>query len=68
LLSAVVGAFHAVEKNRFNASVLATAFYGICAQKASKLAQGPASLKIKFLDELNLIPQDSRKPLMLLRP
>lgn len=59
LLSAVVAAFHAVEKNRFNASVLATAFYGICAEKASKSAQGPASLKIKFLDELNLIPKDS---------
>ncbi|MFZ2315838.1 MAG: hydroxyethylthiazole kinase [Gammaproteobacteria bacterium] len=58
LLSAIVGAFHAVEKNRFDASVLATAFYGSCGEKASKSAQGPASFKIKFLDELNLIPKE----------
>lgn len=56
LLSAVVGAFHAVEKNRFNASVLAAAFYGICGEKAAKKSQGPASFKIHFLDELHLIP------------
>ena len=58
LLSAVVGAFHAVEKNRFEAGVLATAFYGICGEKAAKAVQGPASFKIKFLDELNLIPEE----------
>lgn len=57
LLSAVVGAFHAVEKNRFDASVLATAFYGICGEKAAIEVHGPASFKVKFLDELNLIPQ-----------
>lgn len=58
LLSAMVGAFHAVEKNRFEASVLATAFYGICGEKAEKTAQGPASFKIQFLDELNLMPEE----------
>ncbi len=58
LLSAVVGAFHAVEKNRFAAGVLATAFYGVCGEIAEKSAQGPASFKVKFLDELNLIPEE----------
>jgi hydroxyethylthiazole kinase len=58
LLSAMVGAFHAVEKNRFDASVLATAFYGICGERAERSVQGPASFKIKFLDELNLIPEE----------
>lgn len=58
LLSAVIGAFHAVEKNRFDASVLATAFYGICGEKAAQTVQGPASFKIKFLDELNLAPHE----------
>lgn len=58
LLSAIVGAFHAVEKNRFDASVFATAFYGICGEKAARKVQGPASFKIQFLDELNLIPDE----------
>ncbi len=58
LLSAIVGAFHAVENNRFDASVLATAFYGACGEKAEQKAQGPASFKIKFLDELNLMPEE----------
>lgn len=52
LLSAVVGAFHAVEKNRFEASVLATVFYGICGEKAAEKSHGPASFKINFLDQL----------------
>lgn len=58
LLSAIVAAFHAVEKNRFTASVLAAAFYGICGEKAAQSAQGPASFKLKFLDELNVDPED----------
>ena len=58
LFSAVVGAFHAVEKNRFDASISATVFYGICGENAAKRAQGPASFKIKFLDELNLMPKE----------
>jgi hydroxyethylthiazole kinase len=58
LLSAIVGAFHAMEKNRFDACVLATAFYGICGERAARSVEGPASFKIKFLDELNLIPEE----------
>lgn len=58
LLSAIVGAFHAVEKNKFEASVLATAFYGICGERAAMHANGPASFKVNFLDELNLIPEE----------
>lgn len=58
LLSAVVAAFHAVEKNRFDACTLATAFYGICGERAAVSSRGPASFKINFLDELNLIPKE----------
>lgn len=58
LLSAIVATFHAIEKNRFTASVLATAFYGICGEKAAKSASGPAAFKVKFLDELYFMPEE----------
>jgi len=57
LLSAVVAAFHAVEQNRFEASVLATAFYGICGENAAKKSNGPGSFKMQFLNELNFLPE-----------
>lgn len=56
LLSAVVGAFHAVEKNRLDASAAATIFYGICGEIAEKETKGPGSFKMKFIDALNSIP------------
>lgn len=56
LLAAIIGSFHALEKNRFNACALAVSFYGICGERAASRAKGPASFKIQFLDELNLIP------------
>lgn len=57
LLSAVIGAFHAVEGNSLAASKLATVFYGICGEKAAQKVQGPGSFKMRFLDELHLIPE-----------
>jgi hydroxyethylthiazole kinase len=56
LLSAVVAAFHAVEKNRFEAATLATLFYGTCGEIAEKSAQGPASFRTLFLDALHSLP------------
>lgn len=57
LLSAIVGAFHAVEKNRLQACSLATVFYGLCGEKAAQHAKGPAAFKAKFIDELALLPE-----------
>lgn len=57
LLSAIVGSFHAVEKNRFNAAVAAAIYYGVCGEVAALQASGPASFKIKFLDALHSTPE-----------
>src|SRR5689334_13033503 len=56
LLSAVVAAFHAVEKNRFEAAKIATLFYGICGEIAESKAQGPGSFRTQFLDALHCPP------------
>lgn len=53
LLSAVVGAFHAVEKNSYDAACAAVLFYAVCGENAAKLAPGPGSFHVRFLDELN---------------
>jgi hydroxyethylthiazole kinase len=53
LLSAVVGAFHAVDENRFNAAANALVFYGVCGEIAAQTAQGPGSFKVNFLDALH---------------
>jgi hydroxyethylthiazole kinase len=52
LLSAVIGAFHAVEKNRFDAACAATVFYGICGEKAAAKSILPGTFKNYFLDAL----------------
>ncbi len=52
LLSGVVAAFAAVEKNRFQAAMAATLFYGRCGEMAEKKSQGPGSFKYQFLDAL----------------
>lgn len=52
LLSAVVGAFHAVEPDRFTAAAAATLFYGICGETAAEQATGPGSFRSAFLDAL----------------
>ena len=56
LLTAVVGAFHAIEKNRFAAAEIATVFYGICGEIAEKKSNGPGSFRTQFLDALHSIP------------
>ncbi len=52
LLSAVVGAFHAIEADRFTAAAAATWFYGICGETAAENAAGPGSFRTAFLDAL----------------
>lgn len=53
LLSAVVAAFHAVEKNSYDASLMAAYFYGKCGEKAAVTTQKPGSFKVNFLDSLS---------------
>lgn len=56
LLSAVIAAFHAVEKNRFEAAKMATLFYGVCGEIAENNINGPGSFRTQFLDALHCIP------------
>jgi hydroxyethylthiazole kinase len=57
LLSAVIAAFHAIEKNRFEAAKMATLFYGICGEIAENKANGPGSFRTQFLDALYFSPE-----------
>jgi hydroxyethylthiazole kinase len=54
LLSSIVGAFHAVEENRFIAATTAVEYYGICVGNANSKAAGPGSFKSGLIDELYL--------------
>ncbi|WML39434.1 hydroxyethylthiazole kinase [Neobacillus sp. OS1-2] len=60
LLTSVIGAFTAVEKDLLLASVAALTFYGISAEKAAaKSAQsGPGSFQIEFLNQLSMVSSD----------
>jgi hydroxyethylthiazole kinase len=60
LLSAMVGAFHAVETDRFIAASAATLFYSICGEIAADHAQGPGSFRAAFLDALSVVPMRAR--------
>lgn len=52
LLSSIIAAFHAVEKNRFIAAASAVAYYAECVGTAQSKAYGPGSFKMELLDEL----------------
>lgn len=52
LLSAIIGAFHTVESDRFTAARSAIGFYGNCVGSVTCRAQGPASLKTALIDKL----------------
>jgi len=54
-LSAVVGAFAAVERDAFTAAAAATAVYGVAGSLAAKKAEGPASFRTAFIDLLDRI-------------
>jgi hydroxyethylthiazole kinase len=57
LLTAVIGAFAAVEKDLLKAATSALTFYGVAAEMAeSKTAgKGPGSFQIEFLNQLSLV-------------
>jgi hydroxyethylthiazole kinase len=57
LLSAVVGAFHAVEPDPYLAATFAAVFYGVCGEMAADHARGPGSFKPHFLDALSAMPE-----------
>ncbi|RKD25076.1 hydroxyethylthiazole kinase [Ammoniphilus oxalaticus] len=54
LVTAVIGAFAAVESNLLIASIAALVSYGIAAETAARLkgAEGPGSFQIEFLNQL----------------
>lgn len=56
--SALCGAFAAVGKSAFNATVSAMAVMGIAGEMAAENAAGPGSLQIHFLDSLYRLSQD----------
>jgi hydroxyethylthiazole kinase len=51
-LTAVTGAFLAVEKNDFLASTVATALFGLAGEIAARTARGPGSLRVMLMDAL----------------
>ncbi|HEK9101594.1 hydroxyethylthiazole kinase [Bacillus pfraonensis] len=54
LLTSVMGAFAAVEKDYVKAAVAALTFYGVAAERAASktVEQGPGSFQIEFLNQL----------------
>lgn len=62
LLSSVVAAFAAVEKNFVTASTVAVSAYGIAAEKAANLTEhkGPGSFQIEFLDQLSQLTEQDQ--------
>ena len=57
LLSAVVGACLAVEKNAIKATVTAMSGYAYCGELASERAEGPGDFPIHFLNALHQLTQ-----------
>ncbi|MDR3476537.1 MAG: hydroxyethylthiazole kinase [Gammaproteobacteria bacterium] len=54
LLSSLIGAFHAVEQDRFTAAATALGNYAVCVATAKNKADGPGSFKSILIDELYL--------------
>lgn len=52
LLTAIIGAFHAVEQDSFLATHMAALYYSLCGEEAAKKASTPASFKHNFIDAL----------------
>ena len=57
LLTSVIGAFAAIEKNLLMAAVSALTFYGVAAELAVQKMEGkgPGSFQIEFLNQLSLV-------------
>ena len=52
-LTAVVGAFCAVQDDHALATAEAHGFYGVCGELAAKKAKYPGKFSVEFLDALN---------------
>jgi hydroxyethylthiazole kinase len=52
LLTAIIAAFHSVDKNRFDAARSATLFYGSCGEIAAQNSSGSGDFKNTFLNLL----------------
>lgn len=52
VLTSVIAAFAAVEKDPTVASYLALLYYTLCAEKAYQIAKTPAKFKIEFIDSI----------------
>ncbi|RSD26619.1 hydroxyethylthiazole kinase [Mesobacillus subterraneus] len=57
LLTSLIGAFAAVEKNHLHAAAAAVSFYGVAAEIAAEKCseQGPGSFQIELLNQLYLV-------------
>ena len=61
MLSAIAGAFAAVEKDPMIAAVAAATFFGLAGERAAQAAKGPGTFKAALLDALfTLTPEDLR--------
>jgi hydroxyethylthiazole kinase len=62
MLTAVIGAFNAVERDPMVATVSAVAFFGLAGEQAAFNAKGPGTYKIAFFDFLfSLTPEQMKK-------
>jgi hydroxyethylthiazole kinase len=52
-LTAVIAAFHAVCPNAYEASILATAYFGLCGMQAEKQSHLPGSFRTNFINVLH---------------
>jgi hydroxyethylthiazole kinase len=66
MLTAVMGAFAAVEKDPMSAAVGALAFFGLAGEQAALRTGGPGTFKSVFFDTLfSLTPDQMRKGLKI---
>lgn len=62
MLTAVIGAFNAVEKDPMVATISAVAFFGLAGEQAALGAKGPGTFKSAFFDALySLTPDQMQK-------
>jgi len=67
MLTAIIGAFNAVERDPVVASVSAVAFFGLAGEQAALQANGPGTFKSAFLDALfSLTPDQVRKGIRII--
>jgi len=57
--SAIIGAFCAVNQDYFTASINAMAAMGIAGELAAAQSEGPASLRVNFIDQLYLLNEEN---------